>query len=358
MLIGPASLLSLLKAIYQWVDETPRQKGPAQWFSTMNSHPNPNFNTRTTSSNNQEREEIPTGPQEVNLEDISIHFLCAYSTHPNWTRIVSTRNDYGQTLAHIAVTLGYFRLLQHLFKWQIDLDTVDSMGFSALHYAYLFKQEGCAKILIHSGVDRFILDDLGRSPADLDPSLEVRLRSIMEMEMGSNADRAPPIEYDAEMPDEAGKLYAKRFLILQWMREGEDARMGEAPLSSQSQIVEFDMGTQGMNEDLRELKECIEREDWFINNAHEPTAGAPESLTLADKYGIRGKSLFTAYVKENGEGVYGCVYEPCFAFSTRELEEAIRHIRDHHFNHSPFSCGQWYVSQSLTLIVSLYSVKD
>jgi len=179
---------------------------------------------------------MPTGLQEVNLEDISIHFLCAYSTHPNWTQIVSTRNDYGQTLAHIAVTLGYFRLLQHLFKWQIDLNTVDSMGFSALHYAYLFKQEECANMLIHSGVDRFILDDLGRSPADLDPSLEVGLRPIMDMDSG--ADGAPPIECDTEMPDEVGGLYDKYFLIQQWMREGGDERRGQVSLSRcQSQEI-------------------------------------------------------------------------------------------------------------------------
>jgi len=196
----------------------------------MPTHPHPTFNPRAN-SNNQEREEVPTGLQDVNLEDISIHFLCTYSTHPNWTQIVSTRNEYGQTLAHIAVTLGYFRLLQHLFRWQIDLNIVDSMGFSALHYAYLFKQEECANMLIHSGVDRFILDDLGRSPADLDPSLEVRLRSIMDMDMDSSADGAPPIECDTEIPDEAGKLYAKHFLIQQWMREGEDEGRGDVPLS-------------------------------------------------------------------------------------------------------------------------------
>jgi len=230
VLIGPASLLSLLKVFYQREDETTRQKGPAQSFSTMNTHPNPNLNMRTTNSNNQEREEIPGGLQDVNLEDISIHFLCTYSAYPNWTQIISTRNDYGQTLAHIAVTLGFSRLLQHLSRWKIDLNIVDSMGLSALHYAYLFKQEECAKILIHSGVDRFILDELGRSPADLDPSLEVRLRSIMDMDMDS-ADGAPPIECDTGMPDEAGKLYAKQFLIQQWMREGEDEGKGEVPLS-------------------------------------------------------------------------------------------------------------------------------
>ena len=197
----------------------------------MNTHRNPSLNTRTANSNNQEREEIPTRLEEVNLEDISIHFLCTYSTDPKWKQIVSTCNDYGQTLAHIAVTLGYFRLLHHLFKWQIDLNAVDSMGLSALHYAYLFKQEECAKFLIHSGVDRFILDDLGRSPADLDPFLDLRSGSIMDMDNDRSADGAPPIEYDTEMPDEAEKLYARQFLTEQWVGECEDERRGGMPLS-------------------------------------------------------------------------------------------------------------------------------
>ena len=229
MLIGPASLLSLLKAIYQ-LGEITREAGFAQSFATVNTHRNPSFNTSTTRSNNQEREEIPTRPEEEDLEDISIHFLCTYSTHPDWKQIVSTCNGYGQTLAHISVTLGYFRLLQHLFGWKIDLNVVDSMGLSALHYAYLFKQEECAKFLIQSGVNQFVLDDLGRSPSDLDPSLEIRLRSIME-KIDSDSNGASPNGYDTEIPDEAGKLYAKHFLIQQWMRQGEDERKGELPPS-------------------------------------------------------------------------------------------------------------------------------
>ena len=223
-LIGPASLLSSLKAIHQ-LGEAPRQMG----FAT---HSNPSLNTRATHLDNREREEIPTRLEEVDLEDISVHFLSTYSTHPDWKQIVSTCNSSGQTLAHISIALGYFRLLQHLFEWQIDLTLVDSMGLTALHYAYLFQQEECAKFLIHSGVDQFILDDLGRSPSDLNPSLEVKLRSIMDMDIDSDsADGASPNQYDTEVPDEARKLYAKDFLIQQWMQRGEDERRGEVPQS-------------------------------------------------------------------------------------------------------------------------------
>src|SRR5258706_636003 len=77
VLIGHASLvLPLLKAIYQCIDETTRQKGPTQSFSTMNTHRNPSLDSRTThSNNNREREETPTRLEDVNLEDVSVHFL-------------------------------------------------------------------------------------------------------------------------------------------------------------------------------------------------------------------------------------------------------------------------------------------
>ena len=228
VLIDPGSLLSLLKTIYQSADETARQMRSAQGLATMNTH-NPSFNMGTTHSNtqdNQEREEIPIPPrlEEVNLEDISIHFLCIYSTHPNWKRIVSSRNEYGQTMAHISVTLGYFRLLQHLSTWQIDLNIVDHMGSAPLHYAYLFIQEECARFLIQSGAEPFILDDLGRSPSSLNPSLEDRLHPSVENGGNSSTSSA---DFTLEMPEEAEGLYAKDFLVQQWTRGIEDERMSE-----------------------------------------------------------------------------------------------------------------------------------
>jgi len=224
----------MLKSIYQKADGTIVQKifaSVQQSLATMNTSSNPSMNTRVDHSDNHEGAETPLRPEEVDLEEISIHFLRAYSIHPNWKQIISSCNDYGQTMVHISITLGYLRLLRHLSTWGIDLNVVDNMGLTALHYAYLFKQEECAKFLIHSGVDQFILDDLGRSPSDLDPSFEVRLRSNMDIDSASHAEGASPIEYDNEMPDETGKLYAKRFLVQRWMRQGEDERRSEVPPS-------------------------------------------------------------------------------------------------------------------------------
>ena len=223
----------MLKCVYHKADETILQKSVAsvqQWLATMNAHPDLSLNTRISHSGHQEGAGTPSRPAEVNLEEVSIHFLRTYSVHPNWNQIVSSSNDYGQTIAHISVTLGYLRLLRQLFTWEIDLNAVDNMGLSALHYAYLFKQEGCARFLIHSRVDQSILDDLGRSASDLDPSLEVRLHSTMDIDGGSNAGGTPPIECDTGMPDDVGSLYAKHFLIQRWMQQGGDERSSEVPL--------------------------------------------------------------------------------------------------------------------------------
>jgi len=224
----------MLKSIYQKADETTVQNTFAsvqQSLATMNTQTNPSLNTRVDHSDNHEGAETSPGPEEVNLEEISIHFLRVYSIHPNWKQVVSSCNDHGQTMAHISITLGYLRLLRYLSTWGINLNVADNMGLTALHYSYLFKQEECAKFLIHSGVDQFILDDLGRSPSDLDPSLGVRLRSNTDIDSDNYAEGASPIEYDNEMPDETEKLYAKHFLVRQWMRQGEDERRGEVPPS-------------------------------------------------------------------------------------------------------------------------------
>ena len=224
----------MLKSVYHKADETTAQKTYAsvqQSLAAMNTHLGPTLNTRTDHPDNREGAETCPRPKDVNLEEVSIHFLRTYSVHPDWKQIISSCNDYGQTMAHISMTLGYLRLLRHLFTWEIDLNVVDNMGLTALHYAYLFKQEDCAKFLIQSGVNQFILDDLGRSPSDLDPSLEVRLHSVMDIDNDGHTDSASPIEYDTEMPVKVGKLHAKHFLVQQWMRRDEDEGRDEVPPS-------------------------------------------------------------------------------------------------------------------------------
>ena len=192
-----------------------------------------------THSNNQERAEPPPGLEEVDLEMLAINFLCPYSTHPDWKQIVSSFNECGQTIAHISVTLGYSQLLQHLFTWEINLNIVDNMGSTALHYAYHFGQEECAKFLIQSGADALLLDTLGRSPSDLDPSMEVRLHATVGHDSDNNTHSASSAICTIRMPGEAEGRYAKHFFLRQWGRQIEDEKNDEihpGPVDQHSQL--------------------------------------------------------------------------------------------------------------------------
>jgi hypothetical protein len=104
-----------------------------------------------------------------------------------------------------------------------------------------------------------------------------------------------------------------------------------------------------MNQDLQRLAALINGSDWLANDDHEPRVGDFECPELVQKYAVRGQSIYTPLVTKKGSGFYGCIYGPCYAFFTTNLEDAIRHLRHHHFGHSPFVCippngGTWYVS--------------
>ena len=93
----------------------------------------------------------------------------------------------------------------------------------------------------------------------------------------------------------------------------------------------------------------FQKSDWLRNNELEPRIGDANCPTEADPYGIRGLSVYTAFVKNQNGDTYGCNHELCNAYSTRSMEEAIRHQRIHHFDHSPYVClaatwNAWYIS--------------
>ena len=98
------------------------------------------------------------------FEQTAIHLLRSYSTYDDWKKAVSYPNEYGQTLAHLAVTLGYTRLLEQLISWEIDLSVRDSTGATALHFAYLYDHPNCVPLLTQNGTDHPIRDGPGRKP--------------------------------------------------------------------------------------------------------------------------------------------------------------------------------------------------
>ena len=127
--------------------------------------------------------------------------------------------------------------------------------------------------------------------------------------------------------------------------------------------VVYNMVLANMDENLQKLENIINASDWLRYNDPEPRIGNPNCPAEADQFGIRGESVFTAFVEDQNNGTYGCKYEPCHAYSTRSLEEAVRHQRHHHFNHSPYACvptsgNTWYVSPFLLLQCAGWSLID
>jgi ankyrin repeat protein len=86
---------------------------------------------------------------------------------PDFVQRLSTVNEYGQSLLHLAVHLRYHQLVWQLVEWGVGLDLQDYNGFTALHCAYLCEDETSVTILKRNGASMILLDALGRLPTDL-----------------------------------------------------------------------------------------------------------------------------------------------------------------------------------------------
>jgi hypothetical protein len=98
--------------------------------------------------------------------DLVEAFRCL-QVRPNFQEIVSTTNDWGQTLAHLSIFYGYLFLLSSLVDWRINLTIADVNGFTALHYAYMKGDLDSVRILRRGGASEIVMDKLGRTPLDL-----------------------------------------------------------------------------------------------------------------------------------------------------------------------------------------------
>ena len=135
----------------------------------------PALQTLLTALNGQQGSRGPQGgsqgsgqgdvPIETALEDI----LSCLQTRPNFVEILSTTNDYSQTLAHLSIFYGYPSLLRRLVDWRIDLTISDVNGFTALHCAYMKGDLDGVRILRRGGAPGDVTDKLGRSPLELLP---------------------------------------------------------------------------------------------------------------------------------------------------------------------------------------------
>ena len=178
------------------------------------------------------------------FEEFSICFLSPYSGATNWKQRVSLQNKFGQTMAHMAVVLGYLRLLGSLVEWGIDLNLTDLKGSAALHYAFLCNELACAVFLIRSGADELALDELGRSPWDLNPSLvdEItsRLRGVRKVDGSFSVSCRPAEEeWETEPPGDAAVLKAKCVLVKEWLQRTEEEQSTTNAINSECIPVHF-----------------------------------------------------------------------------------------------------------------------
>ena len=123
----------------------------------------------TQDSHALQRKNQGTVRRKVSIETGLIEALCRLQGQPHFREIISTTNDWGQTLAHVSIFYGYPLLLSSLVDWRINLAIADVNGFTALHYAYMKEDLDSVRILRRGGASEVVMDKLGRTPLDLRP---------------------------------------------------------------------------------------------------------------------------------------------------------------------------------------------
>src|SRR5258706_4091674 len=120
------------------------------------------------------RLEVEPGPLDSNMslrsslpESAFLDILSALKPLPEFSRLLATVNEQGQTLLHLAIYLRYQELVQQLIRWGIDPNVRDVNGFTALHAGYLCDDPFVVGFLEAEGATPFALDELGRSPTEL-----------------------------------------------------------------------------------------------------------------------------------------------------------------------------------------------
>lgn len=119
-----------------------------------------------------------TGSRGGNFQDTILNFLTLVDLDtsdlpgsafpsPQVASAVSTKNRQGQTLLHLAVMLGFHRLVTHLIALGADLDSRDRNGYTALALSALCGRVACTRLLLDAGASDEIVTADGKSPAEL-----------------------------------------------------------------------------------------------------------------------------------------------------------------------------------------------
>jgi hypothetical protein len=98
-----------------------------------------------------------------------IFLSCSYedAEEAQWLDWIATENPHGQTILHIAASLGFKCLTSALLDWDMDVNSTDINGLTPLHFACIFRHGDCARMLLNYDADPNVVDDWGRSSWDL-----------------------------------------------------------------------------------------------------------------------------------------------------------------------------------------------
>jgi hypothetical protein len=124
------------------------------------------------------------------LEMAMIRLLTLYCGKPDFREVISTPNDYNQTLLHWSVLASHTSLLKKLVHWGLDLSVADVNGLTALHCAYLKEDQESVRTLLSGGASDLARDGLGRVPAGL--ASETFNAAIMSSIIKEKQPRAAP----------------------------------------------------------------------------------------------------------------------------------------------------------------------
>jgi hypothetical protein len=122
------------------------------------------------------------GPRDDSIETGLMGALSCLRARPNFHEIVSTTNDYDQTLAHLSILYDYPSLLGRLVEWRINLTIADVNGLTALHCAYMKGDLDSIRILRRGGASETVTDKLGRTPSELLPERLERFGSDIDFD--------------------------------------------------------------------------------------------------------------------------------------------------------------------------------
>ena len=90
--------------------------------------------------------------------------------------------------------------------------------------------------------------------------------------------------------------------------------------------------------DLQALEKLYTNALWLIHDAPEPRIGDQDCPHLAQTYGLPRRSCLTVFLDAQDDSAIKCRFERCFTFTFSTIDNALKHLREHHFGNRPFVC--------------------